>query len=51
MALALSSLAATSFQAAPALATRAAANAVSMTAITPGDVGTTRPLGVYDPLG
>merc|ERR1719311_146995 len=26
-------------------------SAVSMTAITPGDVGTTRPLGVWDPLG
>eukprot|EP00308_Calcidiscus_leptoporus_P014533 CAMPEP_0119351240 /NCGR_PEP_ID=MMETSP1334-20130426/540_1 /TAXON_ID=127549 /ORGANISM="Calcidiscus leptoporus, Strain RCC1130" /LENGTH=62 /DNA_ID=CAMNT_0007363995 /DNA_START=47 /DNA_END=232 /DNA_ORIENTATION=- len=24
---------------------------VSMSAITPGDVGTTAPLGVYDPLG
>merc|ERR1719484_443785 len=37
-----------------ALAPRAAttaASAVSMTAISPGDVGTTRPLGVWDPLG
>merc|ERR1719331_132900 len=25
--------------------------AVSMSAITPGDIGTTKPLGVYDPLG
>ena len=33
----------------PAL--RAAPAAVTMTAITPGDVGTTRPLGVFDPLG
>merc|ERR1719453_1450538 len=29
----------------------AAASAVQMTAISPGDVGTTRPLGVWDPLG
>jgi light-harvesting complex I chlorophyll a/b binding protein 1 len=27
------------------------AQSVQMTAITPGDVGTTKPLGVYDPLG
>jgi light-harvesting complex I chlorophyll a/b binding protein 1 len=33
----------------PARAARAPA--VSMTSIRPGDVGTTRPLGVYDPLG
>jgi len=33
---------------APAVVPRA--SPVSMTAITPGDVGTTRPLGVYDPL-
>merc|ERR1719182_1241863 len=49
----LSSLAVTNaYQA--ALASRgqtAAASAVSMTAISPGDVGTTRPLGVWDPLG
>merc|ERR1719247_2457349 len=51
MALALTLGATSAFQAAPALATRAAANAVSMTSIRPGDVGTTRPLGVYDPLG
>ena len=50
MSLALTSLAATSFQAAP-LVSRAAANAVSMSAINVGDIGTTRPLGVYDPLG
>ena len=34
-----------------ALAPRTQASAVSMTAIQPGDVGTTRPLGVWDPLG
>ena len=33
--------------AAPRMASRAA---VSMSAITPGDVGTTKPLGVWDPL-
>ena len=37
---------------APALAARGAAPAIEMkTAIRAGDVGTTRPLGVYDPLG
>jgi hypothetical protein len=52
MALLVSSLAGCAYQA--ALAPRApmqAASAVSMTAITPGDIGTTRPLGVWDPLG
>merc|ERR1719152_650695 len=53
MKLLLSSLAVCSaYQA--ALAPRAptsAASAVSMTAISPGDIGTTRPLGVWDPLG
>ena len=52
MKLLLSSLAVCSaYQAAiaPRSATQAA-SAVSMTAITPGDIGTTRPLGVYDPL-
>jgi len=39
----------TAFQA--PLAARAPTSSVSMSAITPGDVGTTRPLGVYDPLG
>jgi len=34
-----------------AVVSRPATTAVSMSAITPGDVGTTRPLGVYDPLG
>ena len=36
---------------APALAASRVAPSVAMSAITPGDVGTTRPLGVYDPLG
>jgi len=45
----LSSLAVTNaYQA--ALAPRSSST-VSMTAIRPGDVGTTRPLGVWDPLG
>merc|ERR1719454_2407617 len=39
------------YQAAPVATTRSATSAVSMTAITPGDIGTTPPLGVYDPLG
>jgi len=30
---------------------RPALSSVSMTAITPGDIGTTKPLGIYDPLG
>jgi len=30
---------------------RPALSGVSMSAITPGDIGTTKPLGVYDPLG
>jgi light-harvesting complex I chlorophyll a/b binding protein 1 len=30
---------------------RPALSSVRMSAITPGDVGTTKPLGVYDPLG
>merc|ERR1719443_2057435 len=49
----LSSIAvANAYQAALApRSTQSAASAVSMTAITPGDVGTTRPLGVWDPLG
>ena len=29
---------------------RPALSGVSMTAITPGDIGTTKPLGIYDPL-
>merc|ERR550537_1920868 len=52
MKLLISSLAVCSaYQAALApRAQTAAASAVSMTAISPGDIGTTRPLGVYDPL-
>ena len=38
-----------SFQA-PAAGLARPTMGVSMTAITPGDVGTTKPLGVYDPL-
>jgi len=38
------------FSAAPLAVTRPAMS-VSMSAITPGDIGTTKPLGVYDPLG
>jgi len=36
---------------APALVAYRAAPSVAMSAITPGDIGTTKPLGVYDPLG
>jgi len=43
-------LAAEGFNAAP-MAAPMRAPAPSMTAIRPGDVGTTKPLGVYDPLG
>merc|ERR1719484_497683 len=32
-------------------AARPALSGVQMSAITPGDIGTTKPLGVYDPLG
>jgi len=42
---------ASAYQTAPlAPASAAARSAVQMTVITPGDVGTTRPLGVWDPL-
>merc|ERR1719451_207213 len=44
---------AVAYQAAP-VSTRimnGANSPVQMTAITPGDIGTTKPLGVYDPLG
>jgi len=34
----------------PAPVARPALSSVQMTAITPGDIGTTKPLGVYDPL-
>ena len=47
--LAVAAAAACAFQG-PALASRPALSAVSMSAISPGDVGTTKPLGVYDPL-
>ena len=33
-----------------AMVGRPALSSVSMTAIKPGDIGTTKPLGVYDPL-
>jgi len=45
--LAAAALASTGFQG----AVRAPVSNLQMSAITPGDVGTTRPLGVYDPLG
>merc|ERR1719291_1398439 len=35
---------------APALAASRVAPSVAMSAITPGDIGTTKPLGVWDPL-
>jgi len=35
----------------PAMAVSRTAPQVSMSAINPGDIGTTKPLGVYDPLG
>merc|ERR1719424_1403482 len=50
MAAAMMMLAAEGFNAAP-MAAPMRAPAPSMTAIRPGDVGTTKPLGVYDPLG
>merc|ERR1719174_1597194 len=51
MKLLVSSLALVGAYQAP-LATRApTSNAVSMSAIKVGDIGTTRPLGVWDPLG
>ena len=33
------------------LAARPALTNVRMAAISPGDIGTTKPLGIYDPLG
>jgi len=36
---------------APVLSANRVAPSVVMSAITPGDIGTTKPLGVYDPLG
>merc|ERR1719182_1017212 len=47
--LAAAALSACAFQG-PAIVSRSVPSAVSMTAITPGDIGTTKPLGVYDPL-
>jgi len=44
------SLVASAYQTAP-LASTVSRSAVQMSAITPGDIGTTKPLGVYDPLG
>merc|ERR1719389_2274 len=51
MSLALSSVATMGFQAAPLVTRAPSMTSVSMSAISPGDIGTTRPLGVYDPLG
>ena len=51
MSLALSSMATMGFQAAPLVTRAPSMTSVSMSAIQPGDIGTTRPLGVYDPLG
>jgi len=48
--LAAAALSSCAFQG-PALVSRSVPSAISMTAITPGDIGTTKPLGVYDPLG
>merc|ERR1719305_648208 len=36
---------------APTPLARPALSSVAMTAIKPGDIGTTKPLGIYDPLG
>merc|ERR1719382_79147 len=48
--LSAAALSACAFQG-PAVVSRPALSSVRMTAITPGDIGTTKPLGVYDPLG
>merc|ERR1719163_1137542 len=40
----------TAYQA-PLAPARGSVSTVQMSAITPGDIGTTKPLGVYDPLG
>jgi len=50
MAAAMMMLASEGFNAAPLAAVRPASG-VQMSAISPGDIGTTKPLGVYDPLG
>merc|ERR1719471_1845829 len=39
------------YQTAPLAPARGSVSTVQMSAITPGDIGTTKPLGVYDPLG
>merc|ERR1719261_820241 len=44
------SLVASAYQA-PLAPARGSVSTVQMSAITPGDIGTTKPLGVYDPLG
>jgi light-harvesting complex I chlorophyll a/b binding protein 1 len=46
-------LVASAYQTAPLASkvSRSGISSVQMTAITPGDIGTTKPLGVYDPLG
>jgi len=49
MAAAMMMMGSTAFNA-PALAASRVAPSVAMSAITPGDIGTTKPLGVYDPL-
>jgi len=48
--LAVAALAAAAFNG-PVVSKPALRQGVSMSAITPGDIGTTKPLGVYDPLG
>merc|ERR1719269_225037 len=48
MAMTMMMLGAEAYQ--PAAMVRPALSSVSMTAIKPGDIGTTKPLGVYDPL-
>merc|ERR1719181_1850285 len=48
--LSAAALSACAFQG-PAVVSRPALSSVRMTAIKPGDIGTTKPLGVYDPLG
>jgi hypothetical protein len=50
--LSLATIGASAFApAAPALSSMRPLAAAQMTAIKAGDVGTTKPLGVYDPLG
>jgi len=47
--LAASAISSLAFQG-PVLASRPALSSVQMSAISPGDIGTTKPLGIYDPL-